>query len=298
MALISKCIENKTEVVVFVRQNSPRADRIPDSQYIIKVECGLDEMKNLEVTDSLKGCEAFYHFAWEGTSGPARNDMYMQNRNVQHTLDAVYLASGMGCRVFIGAGSQAEYGLKTGVLHPDDACDPVTGYGMAKLCAGYMSRSLCKELKISHIWARILSVYGPYDNERAMIISVINKLLKGEKVSLTKGEQIWDYLYSGDVAEILYKLGEKASTDSAFASNGKVYCLGSGIGKPLREYIDILRDETGVSGTLGYGDIPYSDNQVMHLEADISDLVKDIDYTPNTDFTTGIRETIDWCKNN
>ena len=37
--------------------------------------------------------------------------MYIQNKNVEYTLDAVYLAKRFGCDTFIGAGSQAEYGI-------------------------------------------------------------------------------------------------------------------------------------------------------------------------------------------
>ena len=63
---------------------------------------------------------------------------------------------------------------------------PENGYGIAKLCAGQMSRILCEQKQIEHIWTRILSIYGPYDGENTMIMSSIGKLLRGEKPALTK----------------------------------------------------------------------------------------------------------------
>lgn len=70
---------------------------------------------------------------------------------------------------FVGAGSQAEYGRVNHALTPDTPCFPENGYGMAKLCAGQMSRVECEKLGLVHIWPRILSVYGPYDGKNAMI---------------------------------------------------------------------------------------------------------------------------------
>lgn len=51
-----------------------------------------------------------FHFGWMGTTGAARNDMDLQCRNIAYTIDAVRLAQRFGCKTFIGAGSQAEYG--------------------------------------------------------------------------------------------------------------------------------------------------------------------------------------------
>ena len=43
---------------------------------------------------------------------------------------------------------------------------------------------------------------------------------------------------------------------------------------------------------IGYGDIPYYADQVMHLEVDISALTQDTGWQPSTSFAEGIRETI------
>lgn len=92
--------------------------------------------------------------------------MYLQNYNVIYALDAVELAHCCGCRTFVGAGSQAEYGRFEGKLRPDTPAFPENGYGMAKLCAGEMTRIQAHKYGIKHIWARILSVYGPYDRKK------------------------------------------------------------------------------------------------------------------------------------
>ena len=64
----------------------------------------------------------------------------------------------------------------------------------------------------------------------------------------------------------------------------------------LKNYIYILRDVIDPNLPLGLGEIPYSPLQVMHLEADISDLQQDTGFMPRYSFEKGIQETIEWCK--
>ena len=286
MALIGLCIKNEVEVLVLCRKGSARAERIPDHPLVHVQFCDLAQMKEWQPCGSEK-YEVFYHFAWAGTTGAARNDMYLQNKNVEYTLDAVWLAKRLGCHTFIGAGSQAEYGRTTEKLNENTPLRPETGYGIAKLCAGLMSREMCRSLGMKHIWTRILSIYGPYDGENSVIMSSIRKLLKGEMPELTAGEQLWDYIYCEDAARAFFLLGEKGQ-------DGAVYWVGSGEARPLREYMYLLRDAVEPALPLGLGKLPYGERQVMYLCADIARLRKDTGFVPEVSFEEGIRRTVEW----
>lgn len=109
-----------------------------------------------------------------------------------------------------------------------------------------MSRQLCGQLGLKHIWTRILSVYGPYDGERTMLSSAVREFASSRQTHFTKGEQLWDYLYSGDAAEILYLLGLNGKAD-------KTYVLGSGTARPLREYIETLAKKWALQRILVLG---------------------------------------------
>jgi nucleoside-diphosphate-sugar epimerase len=153
-----------------------------------------------------------------------------------------------------------------------------------------MSRVMAQNEGMRHVWIRILSVYGPYDGENSLITSTIRKLLDGEKTSFTAGEQVWDYMYSGDAAKAMVEL-------ALHGRNGGVYCLGSGKTRHLREYIEIIRDKIAPDARLGLGDIPYAEGQVMYLCADTTELVRDTGYVPSTEFEDGIDAVIEWYKN-
>lgn len=283
-ALIKELIKNNIEILVFCHKGSKRIDNIPEHILVNKKYCSLDELADVQ-NDTGKKYDVFYHFAWEGTTGSSRNDMYLQNRNVKYALDAVGAAHRFGCGTFIGAGSQAEYGRFEGKLKPDTPTFPETGYGIGKLCAGQMTREYAHQLGMKHIWTRILSVYGPNDWPQSMIMSTISKLKNGEIPQFTKGEQMWDYLYSDDAAKAFRLLGEKGK-------DGKIYVLGSGIARPLVKYIEDIRDIVSPKSKLGIGELPYSPGQVMYLQADISDLRRDTGFEPTYSFKNGIKKMI------
>lgn len=284
-ALCRELAEHGIRVYAVCRPNSPRAKAIPEHKNIIRVECDIAELNQLSACIP-EGADAFFHFAWAHTIGPGRNDMPAQIDNIRYTLDAVQAAKDLNCKVFIGAGSQAEYGRVEGILTSQTPCFPENGYGMAKLCAGQMSRVECQKLGIHHIWVRILSIYGPGDGPNTMISGVIRQLLERKTPALTKGIQKWDYLYSGDAALAFRLL-------AAHGVDGKTYPLGSGEAQPLREYVEILRDAIDPGLSLDFGAVPYGPLQVMHLQADISQLTADTGFMPMVAFDAGIRNTIE-----
>ena len=288
MALIQKCITENIEATVICHRGSGRIAQIPVSDKIKVIECNLDELKTLP--EILTGTyDVFFHLAWACTAGEGRNDVHAQSGNIRFTLDAAEAAKKLGCECFVGAGSQAEYGRFEGKLSSRVPAFPENGYGIAKLCAGQLSRIRCSQLGIRHIWFRILSVYGEYDGEQTRIMSSIRKMLAGQSPEYTPAEQIWDYLYSADAAEALF-LAAKQGRD------GAVYCLGSGQARPLKEYIEIMRDEIQPGLLLKLGAKPYAPKQVMYLCADISELRKDTGFEPQYSFEEGIRRTIAWMQ--
>lgn len=284
-ALCRDLAMNGILVYAVCRPGSPRATAVPKNENIIRIDCDVTELKNLPALVP-GGADAFFHFAWAHTIGPGRNDMPAQIENIKYTVEAVHAAKALNCQVFIGAGSQAEYGRVEGVLTSDTPCFPENGYGMAKLCAGQMSRVECQNLGIDHVWARILSVYGPGDGSMTMISSVIDQLRQGKKPALTAGIQKWDYLYSRDAAKAFRLMAQHGES-------GKVYPLGSGKTRELKEYICALRDCIDPQLALGLGEIPYGPLQVMHLQADISELQKDTGFVPEVPFERGIKYTIE-----
>lgn len=288
IALIKECIKNNIEVLAIVRPNSNNILRLPNSTLINIAPCEISDLLGLNITNNQ--CDIFYHFGWSGTDKYMRNNPDEQMINIKYTLDAVHLAKKIGCHTFIGAGSQAEYGIINHKISPETLCKPETAYGISKYAAGKLSSLLCKDMKMKHIWARIFSAYGPNDNNETMIMYTIRELLQGRSPSLTKCEQVWDFIYCEDAAKALYLLAERGKND-------KIYCIASGEGKPLIEYVETIRDIINPKLPLGIGEKEYSLNQVMNLCADINSLIDETGFSPRISFVEGIKRTIKSEKN-
>ncbi len=292
-ALAAQCAAQGREVLAICRRGSRRNAILREMPGVEVLEADMGQYALMAQRRCQERFDVFFHLAWAGTTGNARNDMALQTANIRWTLDAVELAEHMGCRVFVGVGSQAEYGRSKVPLRPDTPAFPETGYGMAKLCAGQMSRRKCRDKGIRHIWARVLSVYGPHGGND-MITAVLQKLVRGEHMSLTAGEQIWDYLYSEDAARALRLLAERGT-------DGKTYVLGGGQSRPLREYLEILyrvvheeMEHRGLrAGTIGLGELPYGEGQLMYLAGDITELSQDTGFVPRFSFEEGIRSLLE-----
>lgn len=293
-ALVTEALKNRDEVLVIVHKKSSRAEALYhiDGCSVLRADLNeynhvLEYMKAQGIETS--GYDMLFHLAWRASFGTDRDNLDMQLCNVHAALEAVRLACKLGCRTFIGTGSQAEYGRVSGILSPETAANPETGYGIAKLCAGQMTRLLCEQVGMRHVWTRILSVYGPYDRDETLISTAVYNMLTNAETSFTRCEQIWDYLYSEDAARAIYMAGQKGNS-------GSVYMIGSGKARRLSEYIKVIAELTGYNGTIGFGKRPYNDKQVMHLQADIAKLKQDTGFEPIVSFEEGAARLINYYR--
>lgn len=286
VSIIEACLKRDVNVIyAVVRPNTKNLAHIPCDERIKIVECDTSSYQMLPslINDE---CDTFFHIAWSVTGRERNNDVRGQACNVVYTIDAVHAAKALGCTKFLGAGSQAEYGkLNVDRITPTTPINHESSqsYGIAKYAAGILARRECDRLGLSCFWIRIFSVYGKYDLSTTMVSSTVASLKVGKKMSFTEGKQRWDYLYSVDAGEAFYLIAEKSTTS-------KVYCLGGGKAKALKDYITTIRDIVNPTAELGFGEIPYTKDSVMNICADISDITKDTGWIPVTSFEDGIRE--------
>ncbi len=282
IALIKECIKNHVEVMAIVRKGTGKLGYLPRSVYIEVLECDQGQFASVR-NDSGKLYDVFYHFAWAYTAKEKRDDPILQEENIRYTLDAVELAARLGCKKFIGAGSQAEYGPKSCVITSDTKINPQLSYGTAKYAAGMLSRKLCEKHGMVHIWGRIFSVYGNNDNDGTMLSYAIDRFIRGKVARFSSGTQMWDYLHEDDAGTIFYLIGERTDQDA-------VYCIASGESRPLKEFILEMRDTFGAGATCEFDSDTGRPGE--GLRADAEELFRDISYRPVVTFKEGIKKMI------
>lgn len=287
-ALVKYLLQQDIKVTALVRPDSFRKRFLPENnENLTIIECGLDDYQSAGGILKNNGYDAFFHLAWDGSAGKEkvdnRNNFRLQNKNVEYAVSAVELCSKISCPVFVMTGSQAEYGRKEKPVTEDMERLPENGYGMAKLCAEGMTRLLCRQYGIKHIWAVLFSVYGPCDATESMIDTTIRGLLAGNTLPYTAGEQKWDYLYSYDAARALLLLAE-------YGKDGEAYNIANGSdAMHIKDYIKIIYRILAPEKKPRLGEIPYGGGQVMSLTADISKLRNATGFVPEYSFEDGIR---------
>ena len=228
------------------------------------------------------------HAAWGGVRGSDRND-FSQYVNVHQTMQLLELALASGVRHIVGLGSQAEYGACQDRVDETTPTRPTTMYGAAKLAAGVMAQRMCALSGARLAWLRLFSSYGPGDDPEWMIPYVTRTLLRGKRPAVTAAEQRWDYLYVGDVASAVVVTARHPDARGTFN-------LGSGTAVRLRWVIERIRDEIDADLPIGFGEVPYRPDQVMHLEANVDRLRAATGWAPATAIDEGLRSTIDWYR--
>jgi UDP-glucose 4-epimerase len=122
-----------------------------------------------------------------------------------------------------------------------------------------------------------------------MIPTLIQSLLQRQRPALTPGTQLWDYLYVEDVARAIARVAlDPAATG--------IFNLGSGSPQTVRSIAEQVRDAIDPHLPLGFGDVPFRPDQVMHLQADTRRLSQTTGWTPQVQLGEGLQRTIEWFR--
>ena len=278
-SVVKQIIRDGNKPVLLLRENSKleRLNSTAGVEYLVYA----DLMDPSICKKLLKyNAECFIHLAWKGVKGRDRNEKYQVTENIPFTLQSVELATNIGCKQWVGIGSQAEYGNPNRKINEDFPTNPTTLYGKAKLAACWASLGLGDALGIISSWIRVFSTYGVDDDPEWFIPYIISQLKTGNSPDLTKCEQLWDYLFVEDAA--------KAILSIAYSKAGGIFNIGTGNAIPLTEIVNTIKEAFNPGIEINYGKVPYRPDQVMHLEADVSKIYNATGWK----YSTGIREGI------
>lgn len=309
---ISKQIEGKMKKVLitgadgFLGRNLVKRLLLEDI-YVVAVAYpgnnSLDGMDNprlhivcVDLNDVLQNVDIFprdidvmYHFAWVGVCPELRENMDVQLQNINLTMNCMKLANELGINRVVIPGSTNEYLYCGQPINKDAIPSPSNAYGSVKIAIRYIAEQYAKTNNLEYIYMIITGIYAADRKDNNVIYYTIENLLQGKQPSLTKSEQLWDYIYIDDVVDALYLVGEKGK-------NGAVYAVGHGDNWPLSNYINIIHGIIAPEAVLGFGKIPYNTNRLPSSCIDLSDIYKDTGFVPKTSFEDGILKVIDSVK--
>lgn len=257
---------NDTNNIIYalVRPNSKHKNNLIKFKNVKIIEI---DMGNIELlSQKINKIDICFHLAWDGTRGENRYDEKLQQLNYINAIALYDVLVKLECKVFIGIGSQAEYGFKDGIITEETETKPNTAYGKYKLlvCNKIMQSSLQDNIRF--IWGRVFSIYGKGDNDNTLLMTSIKKMKNNEVINMTLGTQYWNYLYVGDLAKILVILVNNMEAHG-------IYNLASDDTRMLKFYIEEIKNILKSKSIINFGAVPYRQEGVVNIRPDISKLM-------------------------
>lgn len=283
-ALLKCFLGEGNRVFCIIRPESRNIAKIPvDNQDCVIIKSHFNDFEKIKEQIDRK-IDAVYHLAWEGIRSKDRENEQLQSTNYDNSLALMNLAINLKVSKFIGIGSQAEYGIKENI---DDNTEenPLSFYGVYKQKTHYVLSDLARKNDIKFYWARVFSVYGLGDDCNSLIMKCIAGMLKNEDISLTHATQKWDYLHIDDLVSAL-------NSFILYDVQPGRYNIAEGNSRPLKDYIETIKEVTHSTSNLLYGVIPYSTQGIVSLNVSILNTMKKLNWSPKMSFRVGIEGLI------
>ena len=282
--LVQELINNGVEVTVIVRDKRKFLHNLHNHQLVTIIE---KQIESLQICDfKTEFYDAFFHLAWSGVNPENKNDVALQIQNIQMSLHTLEIAHKLGCKKYIATGTVAEFTQCDGVMDVNGRHTPNDIYGATKVATFYFLKIRSQQLGQDFNWLILPSTYGPRRTDNNIITYTIKTFLNGQTPKYGSLTQMWDFLFVSDVARAIRLVAEKGKKN-------KVYGIGSSQYRPLKSYVEDIRDMIDPDLKLNTSEQKIGNKDTCSSCVNIYDITKDTGFQPSVSFADGIKVTID-----
>jgi len=276
---------HRVTAVIEPGQATPRLDPVRDQ--VTLAECDLFGSSEADLRHLGHGIDRAIHAAWYAVPGK-----YLTSPdNIDALAGSLRLFAALwssGCRAITGIGTCLEYRMADRPLREDDPCEPAILYAAAKHSTWLTGRELARQMGGRLTWARLFYLYGPEEAPARLIPDLAGNLLRGQRVAVTEGRQVRDYLHVADVASAITAIAT-GETEGAFN-------VGSGEPRTVRDIIATLAELTGGADRVDYGARPANLMDPPYIVAETTRLRSETGWRPAYTLETGLARTVAWWK--
>jgi UDP-glucose 4-epimerase len=201
--------------------------------------------------------------------------------NFVSTVNLLTILTEIGCDRIVLAGSLEE---------PEsdrDTFTPSSPYAAAKWASSAYSRMFYELYQTPIVTAKIFMVYGPEQNSRFLIPSVISSVINGVSPKLSSGKRSIDWVYIYDLISGLIAMAD------APAIEGQTIDLGTGNLNTIREVVEQIVTSIDRRVDPLFGTIPDRVNEQIRV-ANVANSSDRIGWKAPTSLKEGLKATIDW----
>ena len=246
------------------------------------------------VTELVDSADAVVNFAAEShvdRSIASAADFVTTNvAGVQVLLDAVK-ASGEKKR-FLQVSTDEVYGsIESGSWDENWPFLPNSPYSASKAGGELLARAYHQTHHMDIVVTRCSNNYGPFHFPEKLIPLFITNLLEGKKVPLYgNGNNVRDWLHVDDHCVGIHKVLMNGRA-------GEIYNIGGGRELTNLEITNLIVESMGADKSM----IEYVEDRKGHdlrYSVNWNKIKHELGYEPKVKFEDGLRETIDWYRNN
>jgi len=225
-----------------------------------------------------------YHLAGSGGAKPDIQYVLPTFESLlSSTIYILIAAAEIGCRRVVLSGSLTEPNLDTVLPIPSSP------YAAAKWAASAYGRMFHVLYRTPVVSAVPFMTFGPHQDEKKLIPSVILSFLRGEAPELTSGRWEADWVYVDDVVDGLLAAGVVPGIE------GNTLDLGSGRTRAVREVVETIATIMASAPQPNFGALPDRPSEPVRI-ANVQETRRRIGWSPQTVFEEGLRRTVLWYR--
>jgi UDP-glucuronate 4-epimerase len=206
------------------------------------------------------------------------------------------------------ASSSSVYGanrkLPFSVQDPVD--HPVSLYAATKKANELMAHTYSHLYNLPTTGLRFFTVYGPWGRPDMALFLFTRKILAGEPIDVfNHGHHTRDFTYIDDIVEgVIRTLDHVPGPDPAYdplhpnsatsSAPYRVYNIGNSHPVQLSRYIEVLEDCLGRKAEKNL--LPLQPGDVPDTSAEVTELMADTGYRPDTPVEEGVRHFVEWYR--
>ena len=205
------------------------------------------------------------------------------------------------------ASSSSVYGLNKempfSVHVPAD--HPVSLYAASKKSNELMAHSYSHLFGIPVTGLRFFTVYGPWGRPDMSLFIFVKAILEGKPFNVhNEGRMERDFTYVADIVRGVEKVLESPAVkmesidgnmDTAVSTAPyRIYNIGNSKPVRLMDFISSIEEHVGRKAIMEM--IPIQPGEVVKTWADVSDLIDQFNYAPDTAIDDGVKQFVEWYR--
>ena len=207
------------------------------------------------------------------------------------------------------ASSSSVYGANTSMpfsVH-DNIDHPLSLYAATKKANELMAHTYSHLYQLPTTGLRFFTVYGPWGRPDMALFLFTRSILAGQPIDVfNQGKHKRDFTYIDDIVEgVIRTMDHVAEPNPQWSSDQpdpgtslapyRIYNIGNNQPVELMRFIEVLEDNLGKKANKNF--LPLQPGDVPATFANVEDLIRDVDYKPETSIETGISNFVKWYRN-